>query len=127
MSPALAGRFFTTEPPEKPKFKSIISILLDICDLEEVYSLNKSILHRFYHNANYDYRSTFNKIFMYLWFPVAQMVNNSPAMQETWLRSLSQEDPLEKRMATHFSILTLRIPWTEKPGELPSMRSQSCT
>ena len=47
---------------------------------------------------------------------VAQMVKNLPAMQETWVRSLSQEDLLEKRMATHSSILAWRIPWTEQPG-----------
>ena len=42
---------------------------------------------------------------------VAQMVKNLPAMQETWVRSLGWEDPLEKRMATHSSILAWRIPW----------------
>ena len=47
---------------------------------------------------------------------VAQMVKNLPAMQETWLQCLGQEDPLEKVMATHSSILAWRIPWTEKPG-----------
>ena len=47
---------------------------------------------------------------------VAQMVKNLPAMQETWVGSLSWEDPLEKRMATHSSILAWRIPWTEEPG-----------
>ena len=41
-----------------------------------------------------------------------------PAMQETWVRSLSREDPLEKEMATHSSILAWGIPWTEKPGRL---------
>ena len=44
------------------------------------------------------------------------MVKNLPAMQETWVRSLSQEGPLEKGMATHTSILTRRIPWTEESG-----------
>ena len=43
------------------------------------------------------------------------MVNNLPAMQETWVQSLGKEDPLEKGMATHSSILAWRIPWTEKP------------
>ena len=47
-----------------------------------------------------------------------------PAMQETWVRSLGQEDPLEKEMATHSSILAWRIPWTEEPGGLQSMGSQ---
>ena len=46
----------------------------------------------------------------------AQMVKSPPAMQETQVRSLGQQDPLEKGMATHFSILAWRIPWTEEPG-----------
>ena len=45
---------------------------------------------------------------------VAQMVKNLPAMQETWVQSLGGEDPLEKGMATHCSILAWRIPWTEE-------------
>ena len=45
-------------------------------------------------------------------------------MQEMWVPSLGQEDPLEKEMATHSSILAWRIPWTEEPGGLPSMESQ---
>ena len=48
-------------------------------------------------------------------FPVAQMVKNLPAMQETWIWSLGCEDPLEKKMAAHSSFLAGRIPWTEKP------------
>ena len=55
---------------------------------------------------------------------VAQMVKNMPAMQETWVWSLGQEDPLEEEMATHSSILAWRIAWTEEPGRLPSMGSQ---
>ena len=51
---------------------------------------------------------------------VAQTVNNLPAMQETRVRSLGREDPLEKEMATHSSILAWRIPWTEELGELYS-------
>ena len=53
------------------------------------------------------------------------MVKNLPAMQETQVRSLGQKDPLEKGTATHSSILAWRIPWTEDPGELQSMGSQS--
>ena len=49
------------------------------------------------------------------------MVKNLPAKQETWVRSLGQEDPLEEGMATHCSILAWRIPWTEEPGRLHSM------
>ena len=50
---------------------------------------------------------------------MAQMVKNLPAMQETWVRSLGQEAPLEEGMATHSSILAWRIPWTEEPHALP--------
>ena len=49
---------------------------------------------------------------------MAQMVKKLLALQETWVRSLGQEDPLEKEMATHSSILAWRIPWTEEPGRL---------
>ena len=52
------------------------------------------------------------------------MVKNLPAMQETRVRSLGQEDPLEKGMSTHSSILAWRIPWTEKPCGLQSMGLQ---
>ena len=55
---------------------------------------------------------------------VAQMVKNLSAMQETWVQSLGWEDPLEKGMTTHSSILAWRIPWTEEPGRLQSMGSQ---
>ena len=55
---------------------------------------------------------------------VAQMVKNLPAMQETWVRSQGQEDALEEKMAIHSSVLAWRIPWTEKPGGLQSIRSQ---
>ena len=58
---------------------------------------------------------------------VAQTVKNLPAMQETWVQSLSWEDPMEKEMATHSSILACKIPWTEEPGRLQSMGSQSRT
>ena len=49
---------------------------------------------------------------------MVQMVKNLPAMQETWVRSLDWEDPLEVGMATHSTILVWRIPWTEEPGGL---------
>ena len=55
---------------------------------------------------------------------VAQMVKRLPAMRETWVRSLGREDPLEKEMATHSSTLAWKIPWTEEPGRLQSIRSQ---
>ena len=55
---------------------------------------------------------------------VDQMVKNLPAMQEMWVQSLGQENPLEKGMATHFSILAWEIPWTKEPGKLQSMGSK---
>ena len=55
---------------------------------------------------------------------MAQMVKNPPAMQDTWFPSLGREDPLEKGMATHSSILAQRIPWPEEPGGLQPMGSQ---
>ena len=54
---------------------------------------------------------------------MAQRLKHLPAMWETWVRSLGQEDPLEKEMATHSSILAWTIPWMEKPGRLQSMGS----
>ena len=55
------------------------------------------------------------------------MVKHLPAMQETWVQSLGQEDPLEKEMATHSGTLAWKIPWMEEPGRLQSMGSQSRT
>ena len=55
---------------------------------------------------------------------VAEVVKNLPAKWKTGVRSLGQEDPLEKEMAPHSSILVWRIPWTEEPGRLQSMGSQ---
>ena len=54
---------------------------------------------------------------------MAQTLKNLPSMQEAWVSSLGQEDPLEKGMATHSSILAKRVPWIEEPGGLQSMRS----
>ena len=55
---------------------------------------------------------------------MAQRLKRLPGMQETWVRSLGREDPLEKEMATHSSTLARRIPWREEPGRLQSMGSQ---
>ena len=55
---------------------------------------------------------------------VAQMVKDLSAMLENWVQSLGQEDPLEKGVATHSSILAWRIPWAEKPGGLQSVGSE---
>ena len=56
--------------------------------------------------------------------PGGSAVKNLPAIQETWVWSLGQEDPLEKEMATYFNILAWEIPWTEEPGGLQSMGLQ---
>ena len=55
---------------------------------------------------------------------MAETVENMPAMQETQVLALGREDPLEKRMATHSSILARRFPWTEEPGRLQPMDLQ---
>ena len=54
---------------------------------------------------------------------MAQRVKCLPAMQETWVQSLGEEDPLEKEMATHSNTLAWKIPWTEEPGRLQPMES----
>ena len=55
---------------------------------------------------------------------MSQQVNNLPAMQEMWVQSLGQEDPMEKGMATHSNVLAWRTLWTDEPGRLQSMGSQ---
>ena len=57
-------------------------------------------------------------------YVIVQTIKNPSTVQETWIRFLGQKDPLEKGMATHFSIIAWRIPWTEEPGRLQSMGSQ---
>ena len=66
-------------------------------------------------------------IVLYLASLVAQTVKRLPVMWEIWVRSLGQEDPLEKEMATHSGTLAWKIPWTEEPGRLQSMALQSWT
>ena len=66
----------------------------------------------------------FRFLMVYKDFPGSSTVKNLPAVQETWVRSLGREDPLEKETATHPSILAWKIPWTEVPGSLQSMGSQ---
>ena len=58
---------------------------------------------------------------------MAQTVKHLPTMWETWVQSLGWEDPLEKEIATHSSTLAWKMPWTEEPGRLQSMGSQSWT
>ena len=60
--------------------------------------------------------------YMCIWASlVAQLIKNPPKIWETWVQSLGQEDPLEKEMATHSSILAWKIAWMEEPGRLQSM------
>ena len=73
-----------------------------------------SLTHHFLDNSRTSFQAS----------QVAQMVKNLPAMLKTWVRSLCWEDPLEKGMATHSSILAWRIPWIEEPGRLQSTGSQ---
>jgi len=71
------------------------------------------------------YKIQRNLFIIYLWASlVAQRLKCLPPMWETWVRSVGQEDPLEKEMATHSSILAWRIPWMEEPDRLQSMGSQ---
>ena len=63
---------------------------------------------------NVSYTNTANSL-------VAPLVKNLPAVQETWIRSLGWEEPLEKEMAIHCSVVAWRIPWTEEPGGLQSI------
>ena len=68
---------------------------------------------------------SFRIIIAVYWYSlVAQRLKRLPAMRETWVLSLGREDPLEKEMATHSSLLAWRIPWTEEPGGLQSTGSQ---
>ena len=72
-------------------------------------------------------RSDITYAIPYFGFPGGSAVKNLPVvqeLQETWVRSLGQEDPLEEGMATHSSIIIWRIPWTEEPGGVQFMESQ---
>ena len=95
--------------------------MIDWFDLLAVQGLSRTFSNTSYFTSlNY---LTLSKIYFGASL-VAQAVKRLPAMQETWARSLGQEDPLEKEMATHSSIPAWRIPWTEEPGRLQSVGSQ---
>ena len=70
------------------------------------------------------YKGLLSKIYERILKQLAQTVKCLPAMQETWVRFLGREDPLEKEMAIHSSILAWKIPWTQEPDRLQSMGSQ---
>ena len=92
------------------------TILLAICNLSDIVKYN-------FHQVTPAQNLTANSLTPL----VVQMMKNMPTMQETWVWSLGQEDPLEKGVAIHSTILVWRILWTEEPGRLQSMRSQSWT
>ena len=106
VSPALAGGLFTTRLPGKSSNTSSF-----VCISQNYFGCSG------YFMVPYKFRASL----------VAQMVKNLPEMKETWVQSLCQEDPLEKAIGTHSSILAWRIPWTEEPGRLQSMGSQRQT
>ena len=106
MSPALAGRFFTTSTIWEALKVLITYLRADQdggCRVTPICLENLHIL---------------------MFVMVTQMVKNLPALQETWVRSLGWEDPLEEGMATHSSILAWETPWTEEPRGLQSTGSQ---
>ena len=76
------------------------------------------------HSESYIYGLERAQTHIFSVFLVAQRLKHLPLMRETWVRSLGQEDPLEKEMATRSSILAWRIPWAEEPGGLQSTGSQ---
>ena len=88
------------------------------CFLAILFLLDQSFLNsglpKIVHSDSFYYKTSL----------VAQRVKRLPTMQETWVRSLGREDPLEKKMATHSSTLAWKIPWTEEAGKLQSMGSQ---
>ena len=98
-------------------------------------------VHDYWKNHSFDYMDLCQKVMSLLFntlsrfvtaflprFSLASLVAHTlkhlPAMQETWVRSLGWEDPLDKEMATHSSVLAQRIPWMEEPGGLQSTGSQ---
>ena len=101
------------DPLEKEMATHYSTLAWEIPWTEELDRLQSIGLQRFGHNWT-DRQASL----------IAQLVKNLPAMQETLVRFLGWEDPLEKEIATHSSILAWEIPWTEEPGGLPSMGSQ---
>ena len=108
-------------------FLIITWILLNTVFMLKVFLENVIWMYNLYNVVYYHSVPTyFPHALVFLGFPSGSVVKNLPAKQEMRIWSLSQEDPLEKEMATHSSILAWRIPRTEKPGVLQSMGSQKC-
>ena len=116
-------QFFLDMTVLKNRVKNVIVILTFKCTLEKLLLVFPSLI-----KSNLDtlIKITLGKTgtIILVTSLVAQMVKRLPAMRETWVPSLCREDPLEKEMATHFSTLAWKIPWTEEPCRLHSMGSQ---
>ena len=93
--------------------------------LEETDQASEPDMAGMLHLSNWELKTQFNNYDKFRVSLVAQMVNSLPAMQETWVQSLGWEDPLENEMVTHSRILAWEISWTEEPGGLQSMGSQT--
>ena len=100
-----------------------ISFRMDCLDILAVQGTLKSLLQHHNSKASVLWCSAF--FIVQLTSLVAQRVKRLPIMQETWVRSLGREDPLEKEMAIHSSTLAWKIPWTDEPDRLQSMRLQT--
>ena len=105
-SPTLQADTLTSEPPGKPQYDPAIPLLGTYMDKPTIQN------------------GTCTAMFISWASLVTQMVKHLPAMREIQVQSLGWEDPLEKEMATHSSILAWKIPWTKDPGRLQSMGSQ---
>ena len=93
--------------------------------VKECYIIHYTVCVCVYIYVHYTTLHTHTHTIQCIWASlVAQMAKNLPAIWETWVQSLGQEDPLEKEMTAHSNILLWEIPWTEEPGRLLSMRLQ---
>ena len=114
-SPIWTGRFFTTEPPGKlirQSFKWDIQCYENLTMLYLFLSFFLNLTRQMFRIWDLGTSPGFRASL------VAQMVKNPPAVRETWVQSLGGEDPLEREMTTHSSILVWRISWTQEPGRL---------
>ena len=116
--PALAGRYFTTRATWEDYV--CVCIYMYMC----VYIYTHTHIHIYTHVCIYIYICMYVYTHTHTGFSGGSAEKNLPTMQEMQVRSLGWEDPLEKEMATHSSIIAWRIPWTEEPSKLQSMGSQ---
>ena len=115
-SPTLQADALTSEPPGKPIFDK---------GGKNIQWRKDNLLNKWcWENWSTTCERMKLEHFLTPFLMVVQRLKRLPAMWETWVRSLGREDPLEKEMAPHSSILAWKIPWTEEPGRLQSMGSQ---